>query len=203
MAKSISPILLASDSFGSWISKTNTAIDLLSSNVVTTADNAFGDNTVGNGYVTGIFGANTIVATNIRGGNVATNTALTFSSNTSFGNSSVNTHITLNNVSAAFSGNVKCTTTAAQIVDSFSTAVYRSAKYIISATDNANNKYQATEIMLLHDGTNAYTTEYATLISSTTVAQFSANVDGTTLRFFATPTYADTTLKINRSLLAV
>lgn len=203
MAKTISPVVLSSDTFNSWIEKTNTAIDLLSGNVVTTAANSMGDNTNGNGFVTGIFGANTIVATNIRGGNVNTNNSINIFSNTAFGNSSANTYLTFNAVTENFSGNVKCTTTSAQIIDTFSAAAYRSAKYVISATDNANNKYQATEIMLLQDGTNTYTTEYATLLSSTTVVQFSANIDSTTVRLYVTPTYANTTLKINRTLLAV
>ena len=78
-------------------------------------------------------------------------------------------------------GNVAVTTTAT-VVDQFATSTYRAAKYIITAT--GANGYQSTEVLLLQDGTNAYITVYADLISNATpaadVIDITANINGGT-----------------------
>jgi hypothetical protein len=45
--------------------------------------------------------------------------------------------------------------TTLTILDSFSTSLYRSAKYLISVSNAGSNQYQTTEILLIQDGTNA------------------------------------------------
>jgi hypothetical protein len=57
--------------------------------------------------------------------------------------------------------------------------------------------------MVLHDGTSVYTTEYATLLSGSTLAQFSANVLSGNIRLNVIPSSASTTFKYQRTLLAV
>ena len=84
--------------FGTWLTRTNDMIYAFGANVVTVDTTANASWSTGNGYVNGMFGANTLYATYISGGNVATNTVLTITSNVaitsnsilSVGNSSMN-----------------------------------------------------------------------------------------------------------------
>ena len=50
--------------------------------------------------------------------------------------------------------------TGGTTVDTFNGAAYRSAKYIIQV-DNGGGEYETREALVVHDGTNAYITEYA------------------------------------------
>lgn len=90
MSRQLNTVNTASDTFDNWVSKTNEIILLVNTDVVTVQQNSVGDFTTGNGYIIGIFGSNTLVATNIRGGNVANSATLTMTSNTNFTSSQVN-----------------------------------------------------------------------------------------------------------------
>ena len=95
MAIAISEILI-SQSFGVVVQRVNDIADAFTANVVTTGALPGGAYTTGNAYVNGMFGANTLYATTIAGGNISTNTALYVSSNTyvnnylSVGNNTIN-----------------------------------------------------------------------------------------------------------------
>lgn len=90
------------------------------------------------------------------------------------------------------------------IVDSFNASAYRGGKYLISTKDNSNSTYQMTEVMLMHDGTTGFTTEYATLRSvANSLVTFSANLSGSTVRLWAVPAVSDSTYIISRELLSV
>lgn len=199
MSRTISNVVIASDSFYSWVVKTNETIEVLLDTVTVKANTA-GDLTSGNGFVNGIFGANTLTATDIRGGNVTTNSVVTFTTNTNIGNSTVEVYSLQNNTASIRARSYGTTNTDPQILDSFSAASFRSGKYIISINSSVND-YQVTEIMLLQDGTNTYTTEYATLVSSSTLGTFSANIDSGTVRLFVVPASATNTIKYQRTLI--
>ena len=84
--------------FGTWLSRTNDLVTALSANIVTVDSTLGGSISTGNGVVNGMFGANTIYATTISGGNLTSNSLLTITSNVfitsnsilSVGNSSMN-----------------------------------------------------------------------------------------------------------------
>lgn len=87
-----------SQSFGTWLQRTNDIVYIISANAVTADSTTTGSITTGNAYVNGIFGSNTLYVTNIRAGNIWSNGALvTVQSNTlvnsyvTIGNSTVNT----------------------------------------------------------------------------------------------------------------
>lgn len=199
MSRTISNVVVSSDSFYSWLVKTNETIEAFLDTVTVKANTA-GDLTNGNGFVVGILGANTLTATNIRGGNVTTNSVVTFTTNTNIGNSTVEVFSLQNNTASIRARSYNTTTTDPQIVDSFSASTFRSGKYIISINSSTND-YQVTEIMLLQDGTSTYTTEYATLVSSSTLGTFSANIDSGDVRLFVVPTNAVNTIKYQRTLI--
>jgi len=77
---------ITTDTFGTWLVKTNTLANYMSNNVVTVDQTTTGNNSTGNGFVIGVFGANTLVATTLRGGSVLTPSTLTISSNVGISN---------------------------------------------------------------------------------------------------------------------
>lgn len=202
MSRTIANVTTTSDTFYSWLGKTNQHSEAFLDTVTVKANTA-GDLTTGNGFVVGIFGANTITGSTIRGGSVTTAAALTISSNTKLGNSSSQITVSHNDLGYVKTASYTSTNTDDQILDSFAVSDYRSGKYLISMKNTNNNDYQVTEIMVLHDGTNAYTTEYATLVSSATLAQLSANISGSTVRLFVKPSLADNVIKYQRTTIAV
>ena len=86
-------------------------------------------------------------------------------------------------------------------IDSFATALYRSAKYQIQMTSGTS--YQIVEILLLHDNTNVYITQYASLANSATVGTFSATITSGTLNLLFTGVSAVTTVKLARTTIVL
>jgi hypothetical protein len=95
------------------------------------------------------------------------------------------------------------TTTVTQTaIDAFSTTSYRSAKYIIQATNSTN--YHYTEVAVIHDGTTAYATEFATMFTGSSLVSFAVDISGGNVRLLATAANATTTTyKIDRKLIKV
>ena len=74
---------------------------------------------------------------------------------------------------------------AAAVLDSWAVADYRGAKYFISINNTTTNEVSSTEVMVVHDGTNAFITEYNTIISNsgnTPLATFTTDVDSGNVR---------------------
>ena len=87
-------------------------------------------------------------------------------------------------------------------IDVFSATTYRSAKYIIQATNSTN--YHYTEVAIVHDGTTAYATEFATMFTDSSLVSFAVDISGGNVRLLATATNATTTTyKIDRKLIKV
>ena len=88
------------------------------------------------------------------------------------------------------------------VIDSFAIANYRTAKYVITVTNGTT--YQAAEVLVIQDGTNAYTTTYSVL--STTgiaIATFSSSVVGAIINVSATGTATGNVAKVQRMYTAV
>lgn len=90
-----------SDTWQTAFEKINQIVDHLRNVVVTTSNtSAYVGNTSGNAFVTGIFGSNTITASEIRGGNVTNSAVLTVSSALSISNTlTVNSNFIVNGTS--------------------------------------------------------------------------------------------------------
>ena len=80
MTIAVANIVTSTDSFGQWITKTNTLLDALSNKIVTTDSNT----AVGNAAVSSAFSANALFANTISGGNSTVAAALTLATNTTF-----------------------------------------------------------------------------------------------------------------------
>jgi hypothetical protein len=104
MARSIANLNISSDSFLNWVTKTNQLLEALTNDVITVSTTITGGNTTlanttGNAQLLGIFGANTIVATDaLRGGNATTAATLSITTNTTVTGDTlkVNSNVTIN-----------------------------------------------------------------------------------------------------------
>lgn len=92
-------------------------------------------------------------------------------------------------------------TTANQVLDSFSAASFRTAKYLVQVHDTANNDYQSSEILLIHDGVDPYITEYAIVFTNGSLATFNADINGGNTRLLVTPTNNTNEIKVIRTNL--
>jgi len=100
------------------------------------------------------------------------------------------------------SASTTTTTTSETTIDSFTKTVYRSAKYQVQVT--RGSAYQVTEISIIHDGTNSYGTEYATIKTGESLSAFTTDIDSNDVRLRATPTSSSsTTFKMVRTAIEV
>jgi len=93
------------------------------------------------------------------------------------------------------------TTTANQVLDSFSAATYRTAKYLISITSGTD--YHSIEMLVNHNGTTANQTTYADLPTTSSLAAFSVDISGGNVRLLTTPTNAVSVYKVTRTAIVV
>ena len=91
------------------------------------------------------------------------------------------------------------TTTSNQVIDTWSATTYRTAKYILQAVNGSD--VHSTEILLNHDETNVFITEYATIYSNASLFTVSAQLNGSSLELIVTPANANTTFDLVRTLL--
>lgn len=95
-------------------------------------------------------------------------------------------------------------TTSNQVLDTTPTASYRAVKYFVQIERaTATTGYQALEIVVVHDGTTAYLTEYGLTGTSTVLATFDADVSGGNVRLLITPTVTDIAVVASATALAV
>jgi len=143
-------------------------------------------------------GANTISLS--IGQDVATNAAVTFASVSAGA-------ITLDSGTGELNTSTQAVTVnTATTVDSFDKTVYRTAKYLIQVTQGS--KYTTSEVLLAHDGTTSYMSEYAVIelgasrIPLTVSTSISAS--NVLLRVAVTDaTSTSATVKVARTLIAV
>ncbi len=94
------------------------------------------------------------------------------------------------------------TTTSATVVDSVSSSAFRTAKYIVQVTDSTNSQYHAVEILVIHDGTTVYKTEYGEITTAASLGTFDAAIVTGTLRLSFTATAATTkSVKVYRAAI--
>lgn len=94
------------------------------------------------------------------------------------------------------------TTNPNQVLDSFLTSQYRSAKYTIQFTSGTN--FEFTEVSLFQDGTQPTYTEYGTISSSFgPLATLSANISNGVMELMITPLSSNTTAIVERVIFSV
>ena len=94
--------------------------------------------------------------------------------------------------------------TGQQTVDSFAATSFRTAKYLISITNSTDGDYQALELLLFHDGTTVYLTQYASIFDNGAQATFDADINSGNVRLRVTPASTDNmTIKVIRQAIEV
>jgi hypothetical protein len=175
--------LATSDTFQTWLTKTNVLLDALSNTIVTVSTSTFG-NTTGNGYVNGIFGSATLIAnTALRGGNVTVSNTLNITSAVSVQNTFiVSTALKVGNTTSnvqIVSNVASVATVTPTIVDSFPATEGKMVRYVVGMQNAANSLVYMCELLLVHDSTsNVYMTKYGEIYNSVVLGTFDAAVNG-------------------------
>lgn len=99
--------------------------------------------------------------------------------------------------SLLLSQNTITSTTNDQIIDTFSTGVYRSAQYNVTLT--AGTDFHTTQISVIHDDNIAYMTEYGTITTNTSLGAFTVSLASGSVRLNVAPTNAVTFIKMLRT----
>ena len=268
MARFVANVDITTETFGQWVTRTNTLLDALSNEIIT-ANTTVGStgNTVAPRYgqLIGTFSSNTVgVVGSLRGGNTSTsanlsvtsnvvisNTTFTSSANSTYSNTqyfianvfvnstllSVNgttMNVTSNavfNNRVTFNGPVFVANTltikddyvmdagantnigsnsAPQVIYTFPKASYRSGKLMVFANNNngVDTINQMAEMVLAHDGNNAYITVYGVVASPHDVANttaplgtFSAQINNANVEVLMTQTYSNSAVKVVAHLI--
>ena len=93
-------------------------------------------------------------------------------------------------------------TTTQTAVDSWNSTKYRSSKYIIQITQGTN--YQTSEMLVVHNGSSTFNTEYAIVHTNGVIANISTDLNGGDVRLLVTMvTNSAATINIKRTLSEV
>lgn len=121
-------------------------------------------------------------------------------------NSFVNGYVQLNSISHTSSRTIETETIMQTVIAEFPASVYRGGKIIIQVHKPSENSTTISEFLLVHDGTNSYSTEYGivTTGNNTPLAVYETNIVGGNIRFLATPSTSDQhVFKITETLFLV
>ncbi len=96
---------------------------------------------------------------------------------------------------------VTSATTVNQVALSLDASSFRTAKMFVQVTSGSN--YHSQEILMVHDGSQVYMTEYAMVNTGAIGSTFDGDISGGNMRFLVTPTNAVTTYKIACSAMRI
>ena len=104
---------------------------------------------------------------------------------------------------ATITGELTTTATTQVALDNWSITEYRTAKYMLQAVDTDSNEYHISELMVVHNGTSAFATEYGTIHTGTNpLASYDVDVNSNAVRLLATPASTNNTnFKFSRNAL--
>ena len=85
-----------------------------------------------------------------------------------------------------------------QTIDTFSASALRTAKYLVQIEHDADNKYHSSELLLTHNGSQVYITEYAMVTTDSSLGEFDASITGGNVVLTLTPSYTNTSFKSKR-----
>ena len=77
-------------------------------------------------------------------------------------------------------------------LDTFTAATFRTAKYLVQVKNSTDSDYHCIEILLFHDGSTVYLTQYASIFDNGAQAAFDADINSGNVRLLVTPASGDT-----------
>ncbi len=89
------------------------------------------------------------------------------------------------------------TSEESQTVDTFQGSLYQTAKYLITVTKETQGFF-STEILLIHDGSDVYITEYASLWTIDSLGTFGGKIVDGTVHLTFSPKYVNTLVNLQR-----
>jgi hypothetical protein len=96
------------------------------------------------------------------------------------------------------------TSSVQQVVDSWPTASFRTAHYVLQITDTTTAAYQASQIMLLQDGADVFLTEYADIYTVASLGTWSADISSGVVELLFTPNNNDNmNIKVVRTTIDI
>ena len=87
------------------------------------------------------------------------------------------------------------------MADAFPATTYRTAKYLVQMS--TSTAFHSTEVLLIHDGTTVYMTEFGTIYSGSSLGTIDGDIVGGEVRLLVSPANVDTTVKAQRLTVAV
>lgn len=186
------------NTFDYWRNRTNELATAMSNVVIST-----GSTTTGDAAITGTFTANVLIANTVRVSNSTANIVIVVPTVSQISNGTFYLNASgswVSPPSPLANGALTTTGTSAQLLDSYAIATFRGAEYFISVKDNNANAYQATKVLTMHNNVAAFSTEYATILSNTSLGVFDANVaaNATHVTVYITPTSSNTTVSYTK-----
>ena len=109
--------------------------------------------------------------------------------------------VTLNTNGYVTSKTFTTSSTAQVAIDSFATATYRSAKYMVQMTSGSS--YHVIELVVLHDGTTPSIAQYGEIFTGSSLGTFDASITSGNLSLLLTATNSTTVVKLVRTNIAV
>ena len=67
----------------------------------------------------------------------------------------------------------------------------------------SGSNFHATEVLLIHDGTTVYMTEFGTIFSNASLGTIDGDINSGSVRLLVTPANANTNIKIQRLTVGV
>lgn len=146
---------------------------------------------------------NVVISSSTASTNLTTG-ALTVTGGVGIGGTLSSSVVSVNETFDILASNLTTSSTALnQVVHSVGATSYRTMKYTIQITSGSD--YNAQEILLLHDGSTVYMTEYAQILagSGLTLSTFDADINSGNVRLLVSPTNAVTTYKLSCTAMRV
>ena len=109
-------------------------------------------------------------------------------------NTEVTGTIGINGISETYTNTYSYSSNAVATVDSYSAAAFRSAEYTVQATDAATSSYHFTKLLVTHDGSTGYVTEYGTINNNGNLLTFTVDINAGNVRLRGTPTSSNASL---------
>lgn len=92
---------------------------------------------------------------------------------------------------------------AVETIDTWSASTYRSAKYVYSIENSGATEYSAGEILVTHNGSSSFLTEYAVVhTGNNALITFTTDIDSGNVRLRGSAQAPNSSIRLKRLLIA-
>lgn len=177
--------------------RVNELANAMSTVVVSTESNT----AVGNAAITGTFTANVFRSSSVIISNTTSNVTINVPNTEMISNGSyyLNANGSWDSVIIPVTNSVFQTTGIfPQEIDNYVKNDYGGVEFFIRVKNNNANGFQASKVLTFHNGIDAFSTEYGTMVSNNTLGTFAVTTNTTHVILFMTPTSGNTNVSISR-----